>query len=159
MKYLKIVTILLLSLTTSFYSCNDNAKGGKQEILKSNEGLESGKSLNVATPSPVSVEPSQNAQGVWHYRCSKGCEGGAGTAVNCNTCGTLLVHNSAYHANSSKTPMSSAPFATPPTSEPSRNAAGVWHYSCGNGCGGGSGTSGNCGTCGSALAHNAAYHQ
>ncbi|MDF1698081.1 MAG: hypothetical protein P1U56_19695 [Saprospiraceae bacterium] len=46
----------------------------------------------------------------------------------------------------------------PTTAEPAQNAAGVWHYTCGNGCAGGAGAAGNCATCGGTLAHNAAYH-
>ena len=42
-------------------------------------------------------EPAQNAAGVWHYTCPKGCAGGAGSAVACGTCGTTLAHNTAYH--------------------------------------------------------------
>ncbi|XMO86315.1 hypothetical protein AAFN75_16130 [Algibacter sp. AS12] len=153
MKYLKIFTILLCSSFLILWSCNDSTKGAKQENVKANEAIES------VTPNPVSLEPAQNAQGVWHYACSKGCAGGAGSAVNCTNCGTLLAHNSAYHANPNAAPLSSAPFAAPPTAEPSRNAAGVYHYTCGNGCAGGSGSASNCASCGSALAHNAAYHQ
>ena len=50
-------------------------------------------------PPPVSApaEPPQNASGVWHYTCSNGCAGGAGSAVACATCGSTLVHNQASH--------------------------------------------------------------
>ena len=44
-----------------------------------------------------SPEPPQNAKGVWHFTCPKGCEGGAGQAVACAKCGTTLAHNAAYH--------------------------------------------------------------
>ncbi|NNF01489.1 MAG: hypothetical protein HKN22_02295 [Bacteroidia bacterium] len=43
------------------------------------------------------AEPAQNAAGVWHYICSNGCAGGAGSAVACPSCGTTLIHNTAYH--------------------------------------------------------------
>ena len=46
---------------------------------------------------PPPVEPPQNANGVWHYTCPKGCTGGAGGASPCGLCGTTLVHNTAYH--------------------------------------------------------------
>lgn len=49
-----------------------------------------------ATPA-AAPEPSQNAAGVWHYTCEKGCLGGAGAAGTCNSCGGTLAHNSAYH--------------------------------------------------------------
>ncbi len=46
---------------------------------------------------PKTPEPAQNAAGVWHYTCSAGCAGGAGSAVACASCGATLVHNTAYH--------------------------------------------------------------
>lgn len=46
----------------------------------------------------------------------------------------------------------------PQLPEPAQNAAGVWHYTCSQGCAGGSGAAGVCAICGNALAHNAAYH-
>ena len=50
------------------------------------------------TQSPTQTpEPAQNAAGVWHYTCPSGCAGGAGSAVACATCGTILTHNQAYH--------------------------------------------------------------
>ena len=50
-----------------------------------------------ATTPAVTPEPAQNAAGVWHYTCSAGCTGGAGSAGNCATCGQALSHNAAYH--------------------------------------------------------------
>lgn len=49
------------------------------------------------TAQPKAPEPPQNAAGVWHYTCSAGCAGGAGSAVACAGCGSTLVHNTAYH--------------------------------------------------------------
>ena len=46
---------------------------------------------------PPTPEPAQNAAGVWHYTCPSGCEGGAGSATACASCGTTLTHNAAYH--------------------------------------------------------------
>jgi len=46
---------------------------------------------------PNSTEPAQNADGVWHYTCGAGCEGGAGAAGTCASCGGALAHNSGYH--------------------------------------------------------------
>jgi len=51
---------------------------------------------NPVTPTPT-AEPAQNAAGVWHYTCAKGCPGGAGAATACATCGGTLAHNAAYH--------------------------------------------------------------
>ena len=157
MKYSKTLAFLLLISVISFYSCNDSKKAAKQETTNSIEVPNTPASPNVVTPNPATLEPSQNTSGVWHYTCSKGCAGGAGSAVNCATCGTLLAHNSGYHANTNTTPVTS-PFATQPAAQTGQNAAGVWHYTCGNGCAGGAGAAGSCSTCGNALAHNAAYH-
>ena len=54
-----------------------------------------------ATPSTtnptITPEPAQNAKGVWHFTCAKGCAGGAGAQGTCATCGGPLSHNQAYH--------------------------------------------------------------
>jgi len=41
--------------------------------------------------------PAQNAAGEYHYICSAGCSGGAGSAGACSQCGANLEHNTAYH--------------------------------------------------------------
>ena len=46
---------------------------------------------------PPSTDPPQNAAGVWHYTCAKGCAGGSGAVGKCATCGGDLAHNAAYH--------------------------------------------------------------
>lgn len=152
MKSLKILAILLSSSAITLFSCKDKTTTPKVE---------------AAQPlAPSFAEPAQNAQGLWHYTCIKGCEGGSGAAINCVTCGTPLAHNTAYHGNVTA-PQSSAPFAAPTSTpmanpsmaEPAQNAAGIWHYTCNKGCVGGSGTVGNCGSCGGSLTHNVAYHQ
>lgn len=63
--------------------------------------IESNTPLPNTTPAPTTnqIEPTQNALGVYHYTCTNGCAGGAGSAVNCVSCGTLLEHNSVYHNN------------------------------------------------------------
>lgn len=45
------------------------------------------------------ASPAQNASGVYHYTCEKGCVGGSGEASNCISCGNALAHNQAYHNN------------------------------------------------------------
>lgn len=117
-----------------------------------------------ATPPPTTAEPAQNAKGVWHYTCPKGCAGGAGAASPCPKCGTTLTHNQAYHGDANTattTPTMTAPGAnpaTPPAAEPAQNAKGVWHYTCSAGCPGGAGSASACAKCGKTLAHNSAYH-
>ncbi len=142
----------------------------------------------AATTPPPPAEPAQNAAGVWHYTCPNGHAGGAGSATACGECGTTLVHNQAYHGGNAATPTANGatvpvtPGGTPPTmfadpstppvnatlgtnpapipttAEPAQNAAGVWHYTCSNGCSGGAGSAIACTQCGSTLAHNQAYH-
>ena len=139
----------------------------------------------ATTPPPTPAEPAQNAQGIWHYTCPNGHAGGAGSATACGECGATLVHNQAYHGNTATptatnaaTPVTggtpptmftdptqapvNATIGTAPTQvqtpEPAQNAAGVWHYSCSNGCSGGAGSAIACSQCGNTLAHNQAYH-
>ena len=158
MKYFKILAILLFSSVISFYACNDNTNTQKKETVEPLEFLDSPAPTNATTQNQATTEPSQNAGGVWHYTCSNDCAGGAGSAVNCENCGSLLAHNQAYHTNPNSTP-NPIPFMRPPTAEAGKNTAGVWHYTCVKGCAGGSGSAGTCGTCGDTLAHNQAYHQ
>lgn len=118
----------------------------------------------AVTPPAPTQEPAQNAAGIWHYTCPKGCEGGGGAATACAKCGTTLVHNQGYHANTEPSLSvggnnQTAPVATPPTQEPAQNAKGVWHYTCSKGCAGGAGSAIACAKCGATLAHNQAYHQ
>lgn len=51
----------------------------------------------VSLSDPNSTEPAQNAAGVWHYTCAKGCEGGGGAVGSCAKCGGALAHNAGYH--------------------------------------------------------------
>ncbi|MDY7396957.1 hypothetical protein UMM65_17050 [Aureibaculum sp. 2210JD6-5] len=147
MKHVKLLAFILFSMILFFSACKDKTKTLPTK---------------TTTPKPVAIEPPQNASGVWHYICSKRCAGGSGAAGNCTNCGSPLLHNALYHGNANTAPTvaptSGAPFANPPAAAPSQNAAGVFHYTCSNGCAGGSGTAGNCATCGGALAHNQAYH-
>jgi len=147
-----------------------------------------GAANTAVTPPTPGAEPAQNAAGVWHYTCSAGCAGGAGSAVPCATCGATLVHNQTYHGNanqpattttinpqaggatpinlgdgSSIAPMGGAPatpsVTTPPKApEPAQNAAGVWHFTCSAGCAGGAGSAIACAGCGATLVHNQTYH-
>ncbi|MFT6730109.1 MAG: hypothetical protein ACJA1H_001430 [Glaciecola sp.] len=164
MKYFKILALLLCSSVLFFYGCNDSSKTPKQDSVKQVEVSDTPNPPVTATPSPTTKEPAQNASGVWHYTCRIGCVGGAGSVVNCGTCGMALAHNTVYHGKTSDA-TSSAPFATPPPAtkatpakEPAQNASGVWHYTCAIGCLGGAGTAGSCNTCNGALSHNKGYH-
>lgn len=157
MKSFKILTILLFSSFLFLNSCNDSGKATKTNNSATNKAVDP-----TTTPKAATAEPAQNAAGVWHYTCRIGCPGGAGSATKCTNCGNILVHNTTYHGNTTNT--SNAPFAnpsaaaTPATPEPAQNSAGVWHYTCSNGCAGGAGAAGTCSTCNGTLAHNSAYH-
>lgn len=149
MKQFKLLSILLICSVFFFYACNDKTDSQKKETSKPFKQVQ----LNTPATSPT----SQNAEGVWHYYCSKGCSGGSGAAGNCSTCSGALTHNQAYHTNTNKTPNNGS--SNQSGTESGKNSAGAWHYTCSKGCAGGSGAAGNCGSCGSNLSHNQAYHQ
>jgi len=155
MKYLKLIAVVVFSSVLSFSSCKEATKAPEKEPLRTLTIEDLATPQTPTTQNPAALEAPQNTMGVWHYTCSQGCAGGAGAATNCATCGGLLAHNAAYHANMNPTPT----FASPAAAAPSQNAAGIWHYSCGKGCAGGSGAAGTCNICGTAMAHNQAYHQ
>lgn len=68
---------------------NDFLKNGPLNVPKTN--------LNTTPNTNKSASPAQNASGVYHYTCTNGCNGGAGTATKCTSCGSDLAHNQAYH--------------------------------------------------------------
>lgn len=155
MKYLKTLTILLFSFALVLTSCKDDKASTPTETKD-----------NVRQPLQVFDAPAQqnttaqNTSGLYHYTCPNGCAGGAAAAGNCSSCGSALAHNQAFH-NTNKTPSTTPtnPTATQtPTPEPSQNSAGIWHYTCSQGCAGGAGSAVNCSSCGNKLAHNSAYH-
>ena len=170
MKYSNLFAFCLFTMIITFYGCDEKSTAQK-EAREALELANPPSQTNTTIPPPTN-EPPQNAQGVWHYTCPKGCAGGAGAAGSCATCGGALAHNAAYHSNTNNTnPINANPITTnpitnttqtitppkPPT-EPAQNAAGVWHYTCAKGCAGGAGSATNCSTCGGKLTHNAAYH-
>lgn len=65
-------------------------KNGPLKVEESTQGGAPASSGNT-------VAPARNNAGIYHYTCSNACAGGSGTAENCSNCGTLLVHNQAYH--------------------------------------------------------------
>ena len=97
------------------YVCPKGCKGGGGPAqgncpvcgtaMAHNQAFHAQDTKNATAPSPTQMpapaattpEPAQNAAGVWHYTCGKGCAGGAGAAGNCAKCGGPLAHNSAYH--------------------------------------------------------------
>lgn len=147
MKSLKF--ILLLAIATMVVACsnsNDNATGNLGPAPSPIDPTQ------VTPPSPTE-QSNMNAAGVFHYTCPNGCAGGAGSEQPCATCGTTLVHNQAYHANTN------AAANTPAPQQPAvASTAGVFHYTCPNGCAGGAAQAQACATCGTMLAHNQAFH-
>ncbi len=156
------ILLVLFAMTSLFMACS----GGDNDVRDA-----ATEAVTPATPTPdaaattpatpPTAEPAQNAEGVWHYTCPNGCEGGAGAAGPCPKCGAQLVHNAAYHASANQQQPVQLESTTPPTTtpEPAQNAKGVWHYTCPNGCEGGAGAAGPCPKCGAQLVHNSAYHQ
>ena len=77
-----------------------NAEGDASQISFDDlpDGIQDMTGQTQPTPGgPQVPEPAQNSKGVWHFICSNGCAGGAGSASLCTTCGSTLVHNTAYH--------------------------------------------------------------
>ncbi|NNK73183.1 MAG: hypothetical protein HKO94_08315 [Flavobacteriaceae bacterium] len=155
MKYFNLLTIVLFGSAILFSGCKDKTTTTPEKV----EPQPIDFSQPPAQQNTATTEPAQNASGVWHYTCSNGCAGGAGSAVNCATCGNKLAHNTAYHGNTNNSQTNDPFNNTPTTANAGQNAAGVWHYSCNNGCAGGAGAAGNCSNCGAELAHNSDYHQ
>jgi len=175
MKFHSLLSILALTALALFSACGSDSEASKGTTLMTEEGTQpavvapdAAAGTNAAPP----AEPPQNAAGLWHYTCPKGCAGGAGAATACATCGTTLTHSQAYHGAPGTQPAAAAPSSTPGAApgaqtinmpntgkaEPPQNAAGVWHYTCPAGCAGGGGAAGPCAKCGKTLEHNKAYH-
>ncbi len=158
MKCINLLAALLLSILA--FSCMiDPAEKKTQERQQQPQILQ-----------PAFVNPNTLSGGSGgstaqqHYICPNGCSGSGGPAEGtCATCGTAYVHNAAFHNQTNSTP-AQAPAFQPPNisvndaSTATAAAGGVFHYTCPNGCAGGSSTQGACATCGTALAHNQAFH-
>ena len=170
---MKLNSVLIIFLLAGFIACN-NTPERPEPILPENYTPATPATTPGNPAAPTATEAAQNADGVWHYTCPSGCEGGAGSAVPCPKCGTTLAHNTAYHnttgGNTTQTNVGKfedGQLTTSPNdnvnitgsgTEPPQNADGVWHYTCPSGCAGGAGAAGPCPKCGATLAHNTAYH-
>lgn len=180
---MKVYTLILAILVLGFVSCKNSPDRPDPVLEPGYEPAPIESTTTSATAPTPTAEPAQNAEGVWHYTCPSGCEGGAGSAVPCPKCGTTLAHNSGYHNNNNnnnaaiETPTVTSSISTGndnvtvvnggdtpitpvggPPEEPAQNAAGVWHYTCPSGCAGGSGSAVACASCGTTLVHNSGYH-
>ena len=164
---------ICLGLLVLFAVSCSNAPERPEPVLEQNNAPSV--TTTQTTPPTTTPEPAQNTQGVWHYICPDGHDGGAGSAQPCAQCGKTLVHNKGYHANQTTPTVTSSPTITtgdgesqissttlpqiqkPP--EPAQNTKGVWHYICPDGHEGGAGSAAPCAQCGKTLVHNRAYHQ
>lgn len=165
-----LLSMALLTSALLIIACNDQSSDSVREEARESLKVPPPSNNQITTIDPNAGNPiaQTNTSGVAHYICSNNCAGSGGAAAGtCPVCGSDYIHNQAYHNQQSVTPSINLPSetvvpggGTPPiqSTTPAQNAAGVYHYTCSNGCVGGSGTAGNCGSCGSALAHNTAYH-
>jgi ribosomal protein S27E len=167
MKYLSTLSMIALFTMVLLSACKNEGDAGSDSAVQNATPAAPAADVTAPTPAvtPPNQEPAQNAAGIWHYTCPKGCEGGAGMAIACAKCGTTLAHNQGYHTTNTEPNLTvggnnqTTPAVTPPQQEPAQNAKGVWHYTCSKGCEGGAGSATACAKCGTTLAHNAAYHQ
>ena len=144
--------ILLATILLALYSCGGSSVDRPAPVLTPDQAA---RANQVQTP-PV-VPPGQTvASNVQHYICPNNCAGSGGDAQGtCPVCGTQYIHNQEFH-NQAVTQTTQP--ASPSTPEPPQNAAGVWHYTCSNGCEGGAGSPVACAQCGNTLVHNTEYH-
>ncbi len=186
---MKLYNFLFLFILFVFVSCGSDSADSSTTTTVNETAPPVTLDPSGAVPPPTAAptpEPAQNAAGVWHFTCPKGCAGGTGKIGPCPKCGEQLAHNQEYHAGANQPgatatinagdktstqtiqpQITTAPGGaaggaagaiTPPAAEPAQNAAGVWHFTCPKGCAGGAGKIGPCGKCGEQLAHNQGYH-
>ena len=150
MKYLIKIAVLACIVATSCDSKVDRPEPvlTQQQVSQQNSKIEQ-------STIPVGNAVASNIQ---HYYCPNSCDGSGGdNAGSCPVCGTEYVHNQAYH-NTPAANNNAINQTTAPLPEPAQNSAGIWHYTCSNGCSGGGGSATPCSQCGSTLVHNQAYH-
>jgi len=148
MKLFASLLFILFAISACGPSAQDREvrESARQSLLDQNASL-----ANTAPANQLPAAAAVNTS-VSHYICPNNCEGSGGDAEGtCPVCGSAYLHNQAYHS----TPAATTPTSTP---DPPQNAAGVWHYTCSNGCEGGAGSAIACANCGEMLVHNALYH-
>ena len=166
-KLIPVFALFILCL----YSCKEEAKkantnSNEVPVIEKPIVTPQVETTESATPQPATNNAAvTNIVGGAHYLCPKNCVGGESSAQGtCPVCSTALAHNQGFHNTN---PLTNGPLSTPnitnttaPTATPASgpNAAGVYHYTCANGCAGGGDALGKCASCAGDLAHNAAYH-
>ncbi|GLR15516.1 heavy metal-binding domain-containing protein [Portibacter lacus] len=153
--------IFLLSLTIFlFANCADSPERPAPVMTQSQHDAVNAESAALqAQKAAQAAAASVASPSVLHYYCSTHPTKGGDAQGACPDCGQALVHNQAFH-NTPATPGAATPGAITPNPVPAAatNAAGVYHYTCSNGCAGGAAAQANCAVCGNPLAHNQAYH-
>lgn len=86
-----------LAHNTAYHNSGGNAAAAPAITPPGATAGDAGSVIPPPAAAPKTPEPPQNAKGVWHYTCGKGCAGGAGAAGQCGTCGGALAHNAEYH--------------------------------------------------------------
>lgn len=164
MKYFQFLTLVIF---TVLMACNNSPDRPEPMLDPAYEPTTTPTNSNPV--SAGSVTPSTGGT-VYHYICPNNC-GGGDSAGTCPVCGATYTHNQAFHnqtnaaTTTTTTPdlgannAANVTTSSTQTPEPAQNAAGVWHYTCSNGCAGGAGSAIACATCGATLAHNSLYHQ
>jgi hypothetical protein len=169
MKISHFLFLALISATVILISCNSkkDAETTQDPMTTTTDGA-------VQDPSATTAPATATSGGTEkHYKCTKeGCTGSGDAQGKCPICGSDLVHNAAFHAQTAGAPGTSPvnpvqidPSSTNPTTgstttpapPPAKNAKGEYHYTCPNGHEGGA-TAGKCAKCGTDLVHNQAYH-
>ncbi|MBK6998057.1 MAG: hypothetical protein IPH31_25410 [Lewinellaceae bacterium] len=102
MKFLSILSIAALCAISVFSACGGDSAASKDASTETtgDQAPPADPMANFPNPNGAATppaEPAQNAAGLWHFTCPKGCKGGGGSAVPCATCGTTLTHSQSYH--------------------------------------------------------------
>ena len=154
-RHLFLATVLIIGIALFSVSCGNKSVDRPAPVLTPEQAARA--SQMQTAPAIPSGGTAVGGATVQHYICPNSCEGSGGAAEGtCPVCGTAYMHNQAFHNQAvTQTTQPVAPSGAP---EPAQNAAGVWHYTCSNGCDGGAGSATACAQCGNTLAHNTAYH-
>ena len=171
--YMKISTTFIIGFLSVIFLIACQSSSNDAVRNEARRAIEETRPNTPPTPPASTITPAATTgavTGVQHYICPNSCEGSGGPgAGTCPVCGSDYTHNQAYHAQQTSTTPSITTTPTTPGTTPSiippastsaaQNAAGVYHYTCSNGCSGGAGSAVACSTCGTTLVHNTAYHQ
>ena len=179
MKISHFFWFILISASLSVVACKDNKDTTTETPATEGQVTTPGGDAMTADPAANTGAGTQASAGSGsepHYKCSKpGCTGSGAAQGKCPVCGTDLVHNQAFHAQSQLATPGTAPDnaiqvapsggnnaqSTQPVQQGqpvAQNAKGEYHYTCPKGHPGAA-MAGNCSKCGEALTHNQKFHQ